>query len=107
LPREPTRIRPSVVVENDELFDHDYPNTLVVPLSRDESLRRAPFAVRIDPTPENSATGTSWALPHHVNSVSLKRTRMTESRITSEQLRLIRERIALALDLPAQLEPAR
>lgn len=99
VPHEPTKIRPSVVVEDHELFPDAYPNTLVVPLTRDEQLAYAAFAVRIDPAPENGVDATSWALAHHVTSVSLQRVQPTPSRITPEQLGSVRHRIALALGL--------
>jgi len=100
MPGEPTRIRPAVVVEWAEVFPVEYPVTLVVPLTRDERLARSRLAVQIDPTPENGAATTSWALAHHVGSVSLRRVKPTQSHITADQLRLIRLRIGLALDLP-------
>jgi mRNA-degrading endonuclease toxin of MazEF toxin-antitoxin module len=99
VPHEPTRIRPSVVVEDNELFPDAYPNTLVVPLTRDEGLAYAAFAERIDPAPENGADTTSWALAHHVTSVSLQRVQPTPSRVTPEQLGSLRRRIAVALGL--------
>ncbi len=97
LPREPTNIRPAVVVDDAELFDDGYPNVLVVPFSRTEVLAVAGLAVRIDPTPENGVPSPCWALPHHVTSVSLLRTRATPSRIADAQLQAIRERILLAI----------
>ena len=99
VPREPMKIRPAVVVEDDELFPDAYPNTLVVPLTRDEALAYPAFAERIDPTAVNGAEATSWALAHHVTSVSLKRVQETASRITGDQLASLRRRIALALGL--------
>jgi hypothetical protein len=39
------------VVEDHELFPDDYPNVLVVPLTRDEVLAHRSFAERIEPTP--------------------------------------------------------
>ncbi len=97
IPHEPTKIRPSVVVEDHELFPDGYPNTIVVPLTRDEALAYAAFAERIDPGPENGAETTSWALAQHVTSVSLQRLQPTPSRITAEQLGSLRRRIGLAL----------
>ncbi len=97
LPGEPGRLRPAVVVEDDELFPDDYPNVVVVPLTRDEGLAHRSFAVRIDPTPENGADSTSWALTHHVSSVSGRRVTSTPSAVTVEQLDAIRSRIALAV----------
>ncbi|HEX6511056.1 MAG TPA: type II toxin-antitoxin system PemK/MazF family toxin [Chloroflexota bacterium] len=98
LPREPTGIRPGVVIDG-EAFPEDYANTLVVPFTRDLSLVDATFALRIEPTAENGASATSWALPHHLTSVSRRRVRPTNSRITSDQLWEIRQRIALAIGL--------
>jgi len=99
LPREPTKIRLAVVVEDDELFPGAYPNTVVVPLTRNPALAYEDFAERIDPATENGADETSWALAHHVTSVSLQRTMTTASRITAAQLRSLRRRIGLALGL--------
>jgi mRNA-degrading endonuclease toxin of MazEF toxin-antitoxin module len=99
VPREPTKIRPSVVVEDHELFPDAYPSTIVVPLTRDEALAYPAFAERIDPAPENGAQSISWALAHHVTSVSLRRVHVTPSRITSEQLESLRRRVGLALGL--------
>lgn len=97
LPQEPGRLRPAIVVEDDELFPEKYPNVLVVPLTRDEGLAHRSFAERIDPAPENGAETTCWALAHHVTSVSRRRVSATDSRITSEQLSRIRSRIVLAV----------
>lgn len=96
LPQEPGQLRPAVVVEDHELFPDRYPNILVVPLTRDQGLAHRAFAERIEPTANNGADDTCWALAHHVTSVSLQRTRNTESRITTEQLESIRRRIAVA-----------
>jgi len=97
VPREPNKVRPSVVVEDHELFPNAYPNTVVVPMTRDAALAYAAFAERIDPAPENGADTTSWALAHHVTTVSLRRVQATPSRITDAQLVSLRRRIALAL----------
>ena len=99
LPAEPSKIRPAIVVEDDELFPEGYPNTVVVPLTRDEALAHSAFSERIDPEPENGADGLSWALGHHVASVSLRRVRDTGSRVRPDQLQSLRRRIALALGL--------
>jgi mRNA interferase MazF len=96
-PNEPTKIRPAIVVEDEARFPDNYPNTLVVPLSHDGSLAYPSFSERIDPSPTNGGKGTSWALGHHVTSVSLTRVRPTPSRITPAQLKSLRERILLAI----------
>lgn len=99
VPHEPSKIRPSVVVEDSELFPDAYPNTLVVPLTRDAALAFPAFAERIEPTLRNGAEAVSWALAHHVTSVSLKRVQTTGSSIAPEQLASLRRRIGLALGL--------
>ncbi|MGH9068041.1 MAG: type II toxin-antitoxin system PemK/MazF family toxin [Acidimicrobiales bacterium] len=100
-PKEPSRLRPAVVVEDHELFPDEYPNMLVVPLTRDEGLAHRSFAERIEPTDENGAGTTCWALAHHVTSVSLRRGGPTDSRITVEQLASIRRRITVAVAVGA------
>ena len=107
LPQEPGRLRPAVVVEDHELFPEGYPNTLVVPLTRDEGLAHGSFAERIDPTADNGADTTCWALAHHVTSVSLRRINPTSSRITAEQLSSIRKRITVAVGAVSTLAAAR
>ena len=37
-PKEPTRTRPALVVEDSDLFPEDYPNLLVAPMTSDEGL---------------------------------------------------------------------
>jgi mRNA-degrading endonuclease toxin of MazEF toxin-antitoxin module len=96
-PQEPGRLRPAVVVEDHELFPEEYPNMLVVPLTRDEGLAHRSFAEQIEPTVDNGADTTCWALAHHVTSVSLRRVNLTASRITAEQLSSIRRRIMVAV----------
>jgi len=97
LPQEPGKLRPAVVVEDHELFPEEYPNVVVVPLTRDEGLAHRSFAERIEPTADNGADTTCWALAHHVTSVSLGRVNLTDSRITAEQLSSIRKRIMVAV----------
>lgn len=96
-PNEPSRLRPAVIVEDHELFPDGYPNTLVVPMTRDEGLAHQSFAQRLEPTAENGALATCWALAHHVTSVSLRCVSPTDSRITPDQLASIRRRITLAV----------
>lgn len=100
LPHEPSKLRPAIVVEDHELFPDEYPNVLVVPLTRDEGLAHRSFAERIEPTAENEADATCWALAHHVTSVSLRRVNATASRITAAQLASIRTRIMVAIGRP-------
>ena len=97
LSSEPTKVRPAVVVEDHELFPEGYPNTLVVPLTSDAGLAYPAFSQQIEPTNGNGAKVTSWALAHHVTSVSSQRVKATSSRVSEAQLASIRERIALAI----------
>lgn len=98
LPPEPGGFRPAVVVEDADLFA-TYPGLLVVPLTSDATLAHADLALRIEPSPENGCPSVCWALAHHVQSVSLQRTRITPSSITTDQLQGIRQRIALAVGI--------
>ncbi len=98
LPREPNKLRPSVVVDDQDRFPADYPNVIVVPFTRDERIVIPTFSERIEAAPENGAPATSWALGHHVSTTSLQRVaKITSSRITDEQLASLRRRVALAL----------
>lgn len=98
LPLEPGGMRPAIVVEDTPAIPDDYPNILVVPLTRDERFALyASFVERIEPTPENGAPEPCFALAHHVTSVSMRRIRSTPSKITSEQLASIRQRAAAAI----------
>lgn len=97
LPNEPGKLRPAIIVEDHELFPDEYPNVLVVPLTRDEGLAHRSFAERIEPTAENGAEATCWALAHHVTSISLRRISPTGSRITAMQLASIRKRTTVAI----------
>ncbi|MDN5794793.1 MAG: type II toxin-antitoxin system PemK/MazF family toxin [Intrasporangium sp.] len=99
LPQEPGRLRPAVVVEDHELFPDEYPDTLVVPLTRDEGLAHRSFAERIEPGADNGVTATCWALAHHVTSVSMRRVQPTGSRVTTQHLDTIRQRIVTAIGL--------
>ena len=107
LPHEPARLRPAVVVEDHELYPDEYPNVLVVPLTRDEGLAHGSFAERIEPTAENGADATCWALGHHVTSVSQRRVTPTDSRINAAQLASLRNRIMVAIgaDVSSGLTP--
>lgn len=96
-PKEPTKTRPAIVVEDSDLFPDEYPNLLVVPLTTDPGLAHQTFAEPLEPTAENGAAVTCWALAHHVTGVSLQRVTATGSRVTAQQLASIRRRTALAL----------
>jgi mRNA interferase MazF len=97
LPKEPSRLRPAVVVEDDELFDPDYPNVIVVPLTTDQLLAIPGLAVTIDPAPDNGCQQRCFALAPSVTSVSVSRVRETASRIRADELDELRKRIAEAI----------
>lgn len=99
LPREPNKLRPAIVVEDDGLFDPAYPNLILVPLADDERLALPDLSVRIEPTAENGCGKTSFALAHHVTTTSKHRMRATASRVTDRELAEIRRRIAIAIGL--------
>jgi mRNA interferase MazF len=105
LPREPSKLRPAIVVEDSELFAPSYPNVIVVPISEDRESAPVGLSLVIDPTPENGCTKRSYALSAYVATSSKRRIRETQSRVLPEQLRTIRQQIALAigLELPASI----
>lgn len=93
-PREPNKLRPAVVVEDETLFDPDYPSILVVPLTSDSRLFVFGLTVTIDPEPENGFETQCYALAPLVTSISAGRVRGTPSRIRPDQLSELRRRIA-------------
>jgi mRNA-degrading endonuclease toxin of MazEF toxin-antitoxin module len=94
-PKEANKQRPCVVVEDGELFDPTYPNVIVVPLTDDEDFVVKSLSVEIAPAPENGCLKTCYALGHAVVTASKARvTRATNSRVTADQLKAIRGRIA-------------
>lgn len=99
LPKEPNKLRPAIVVEDDGLFDPAYPNVILVPLTEDERLAIPDLSLAIDPTPENGCTKRCWALAHCVATTSAARLRPTRSAIMPAQLRTIRRQIGLAIGL--------
>jgi mRNA-degrading endonuclease toxin of MazEF toxin-antitoxin module len=99
LPKEPNKLRPAVVVEDDELFSPDYPNAILVPLTEDATLAIPDLSVVIEPTAGNGCSKPCWAVSHLVATTSKARLRATRSGITPEQLAAIRGQIALAIGL--------
>lgn len=97
LPKEPNKLRPAAVVEDETLFDPAYPNVILVPLSEDRRLAIPDLSVAIDPTPENGCSRRCHALSHCVATASARRIKPTGSRITEDQLLAIRRQIALAI----------
>jgi mRNA interferase MazF len=62
LPKEPNKLRPAVVVDDEALFDPAYPNVILVPLTEDQRLAIPDLSVAIDPTPQNGSTKRCYAL---------------------------------------------
>jgi mRNA interferase MazF len=97
LPKEPNKLRPAVVVEDDGLFAPNYPNAILVPLTEDATLAIADLSVPIEPTAENGCSKPCLAVSHLVTATSKARIRTTQSQVTPDQLVLIRRQIALAI----------
>jgi mRNA interferase MazF len=99
LPKEPNKLRPAIVVEDDRLFPDDYSNVILVPLSGDVLAASESLTLAINPTAENGCTARCYALSYCVAATSVKRLQTTSSRITAEQLLTIRRQIAMAIGL--------
>jgi len=99
LPKEANKLRPSVVIEDADLFSPVYPNVILVPLTEDAGMVLPELSVQIDPTPENGCTKTCYAVSPLVAGTSKLRVRPTQSRITPEQLARIRRQVATAIGL--------
>ena len=102
LPREPNKLRPAVVVEDDGLFATAYPNAILVPLTEDIGLAIPDLSVAIAPTAENGCSKPCWAVSHLVATTSKLRLRTTASRVTPEQLGAVRRQVALAVGIIGQ-----
>ena len=98
-PKEPNKLRPAVVVEDDGLFAPSYPNAILVPLTEDAGLAIGDLSVAIAPSAENGCRKPCWAVSHLVATTSKARLRATPSHITPEQLATIRRQIALAVGI--------
>ncbi len=99
MPKEPNKLRPAVVVEDDGLFAPAYPNAILVPLTEDQALAIPDLSLPIEPTTANGCRKLCWAVSHLVATTSKVRLQATASRITADQLAIIRRQIALAVGL--------
>jgi mRNA-degrading endonuclease toxin of MazEF toxin-antitoxin module len=97
MPKQPNKLRPAVVVEDDGLFAATYPNAILVPLTSDAAFAIPDLSVAIEPTAENGCTTPCWAVSHLVATTSKRRLHATPSRITPQQLAAIRRQIALCI----------
>lgn len=97
---EPGGVRPAVVVEALGILPDDYPQLLVVPLTRHSRFAQMEALVqRIEPSSESGAPEICWAVCHHVTSVSLTRVRATGSHVRAPELTGIQTRLRTALSL--------
>ena len=101
LPKEPNKLRPALVVEDDGLFAPGYPSAILVPLTDDIALVIPDLAVAIAPTAENGCAKPCWGVSHLVTTTSKHRLTATPSRVTAEQLAAIRRQIALFVGVEA------
>ena len=101
LPKEPNKLRPAVVVEDDGLFAPGYPNAILVLLTDDAALVIPDLAGAKSPATENGCAKPCWAASHLVATTSKHRLTTTPSRVTTEQLATIRRQVALAVGVEA------
>ena len=99
LPKEPNKLRPAVVVEDEELFDEAYPNLIVAPLTTEATLAIADLSTPIDPTPDNGCKARSFIASHLVTTVSKQRVHATQSFVDRDTITSVRGQIAIALGL--------
>ena len=99
LPKEPSKRRPAIVVEETGLFAPTYPNVLLVPLSDDAELAIPGTSLLIEPTAENGCSKPCYALSHSIAATSVRRLTDTPSFITPDQLAAIRRQIGFAIGL--------
>lgn len=91
---EPSKQRPAVVVGRGDLFHGDFGYLLVVPLTGDAAMCIAEASVEVPPTRENYCSKRCYALSWNVQSVPKRRVRATEARVTTAELKAIRDQIA-------------
>jgi mRNA interferase MazF len=96
-PKEPNKLRPAIVVEDDGLFAPSYPNVILVPLTDDAALVIPDLGVRIEPDAGNGCVKPCWAASHLMTATAKSRLRATGSHITGEQLKSIRSQLAMVL----------
>lgn len=99
IPKEPTKLRPSIVVEDSRIFDDEHLNLIVVPLTTDADLAIPALSIAIDPTPQNGCKQRCYALAFNITSVSRGRIRTTNGAVTDAQLHAIRQKIGICLGL--------
>ena len=91
---EPNKARPAIVVGRTDMYDEDFGYLLVVPMTSEKSLALRGSTVALAPTEENCCSTQSYALAWNVQTVPLRRVRLTKARITDEQLETLRDQVA-------------
>ena len=99
LPKEPNKLRPAVVIQDEVLFAPDFPNVILVPLTEDATLAIPGLSEPIEPSAGNGCTKLCFAIAPFAASTSMARIRTTSSRITADQLARIRRQVAEAIGL--------
>ena len=99
--KEPNKLVPAVMVEDDGLFAPGYPKAILVPLTGDGAPVIPDLSVAIAPTMENGCAKPCWAASHLVATTSKHRLTSTPSRVTAEQLATIRRQVAFAVGIEA------
>ena len=90
---EPNKRRPAIVVGAPPYFPEELPFEIVVPITGEAELFVPGVSITIEPTPENGCTKRSFALSWNVQCVPHARITATASRVTDDQLALIRAQI--------------
>ncbi len=95
---EPNKMRPAVVIGGTLVYGENVPHALVAPMTGSAALGVPWASLRIEPSPENGCTKTTYALVWNVQCVSLDRARTTQGFLTAEQLRRLRECLETCLE---------
>jgi mRNA-degrading endonuclease toxin of MazEF toxin-antitoxin module len=91
---EPNKRRPAIVVGEPPYFGTGLPFEIVVPLTSEAALAIPDASLRIAPAPANGCAKLSYALSWNVQTVPHRRLSATRSRVTSDQLDVIRGQVA-------------
>jgi mRNA interferase MazF len=98
LPPEPNKLRPAVVVQDCELFEHACPTVLVVPKTGDHALANADLTVVLQPSSTNGCRKVSYLLPQNLTCVAKTRiTDATDCCVTPAELQQLRQLVVLVI----------
>ena len=98
---EPNKLRPAIVVGGPPYFGTGLPFEIVVPLTSEADLAIPGASLPIVPTRTNGCKKLSFALSWSVQAVPHARLSITRSRVTTEQIDVIRVQIARCIGLAA------